>query len=220
MTCRFIECKIPASDLKFVQMATQELTIPMFPLNLVILPGETKPIHIFEERYKQLINDCLQNNAHFGIPYVESPSSRWEYGMEVRITKVLKIFDNGEMDVMIEGVRPFRVIEFSSVLFPKLYGAAMIKGEDISQYIPSYKLQDMVKEYVWISQQKVVPEDAFDHANIYTVARLLDITNQEKFKIISSETLFEKEEFIKQKIKLFIHLIKTESELQTKFVLN
>lgn len=201
-------------------MATQELTIPMFPLNLVILPGETKPLHIFEERYKQLINDCLQNNAHFGIPYVESPSSRWEYGMEVRITKVLKIFDNGEMDVMIEGVRPFRVLEFSSVLFPKLYGAGMIRGEDTGQYIPSHKLQDIVKEYVWISQQKVIPEDAFDHANIYTVARLLDITNQEKFKIISSETLFEKEEFIKQKIKLFIHLIKTESELQAKFVLN
>jgi Lon protease-like protein len=40
-------------------MATQQLTIPMFPLNMVLLPGETKTLHIFEERYKQLVSDCL-----------------------------------------------------------------------------------------------------------------------------------------------------------------
>mgnify|MGYP000665651429 CR=1 FL=1 len=48
-------------------MATQQLTIPMFPLNMVLLPGETKTLHIFEERYKQLISDCLENDAHFGF---------------------------------------------------------------------------------------------------------------------------------------------------------
>ena len=50
-------------------MATQQLTIPMFPLNMVLLPGETKTLHIFEERYKQLVRDCLDNEAHFGIPF-------------------------------------------------------------------------------------------------------------------------------------------------------
>ena len=50
-------------------MATQQLTIPMFPLGVLILPGETKTLHIFEDKYKQLISDCLANEAHFGIPY-------------------------------------------------------------------------------------------------------------------------------------------------------
>ena len=50
-------------------MAIKQLTIPMFPLGMLLLPGETKMLHIFEERYKQLVSDCLANQAHFGIPY-------------------------------------------------------------------------------------------------------------------------------------------------------
>ena len=55
-------------------MATQQLTIPMFPLNMVLLPGETKTLHIFEDRYTQLVSDCLLNEAHFGIPFIHQPS--------------------------------------------------------------------------------------------------------------------------------------------------
>ncbi len=200
-------------------MATQQLTIPMFPLNMVILPGEVKPLHIFEERYKQLINDCLQNSAHFGIPYINQHSIS-EFGIEAKITKVIKLYDNGEMDIMIEGIRPFRILEYSPVLSPKLYGAGMITYEDISMYSPSVCLQDLIKDYVWVSQQKSIPIDAFDNANIYTVGRLLDLTSPEKYDLIRASTLPEKEELLKQKTKLFIHLIKTEADLQTKFILN
>jgi uncharacterized protein len=200
-------------------MALQQLTIPMFPLNLVILPGEVKPLHIFEERYKQLINDCLQNNAHFGVPYISSQTVS-EFGTEVRITKVVKVYDNGEMDIMIEGIRPFRILEYSSVLSPKLYGAGLIHYEEVEQYPPTSSLQELIKDYVWMSQQKSIPVDAFDTANVYTVARLLDLTNLEKYALVKAKHLPEKEDLLKQKTKLFIHLIKTESELQSKFILN
>lgn len=191
----------------------------MFPLNLVILPGEVKPLHIHEERYKQLINDCLQNNANFGIPYF-SNNAVSEFGIEAKITKVIKLYDNGEMDIMIEGIRPFRILEYSSVLSPKLYGAGMITYEDATMNPPSIKLQDLIKDYVWITQQKSIPIDAFDNANIYTVGRLLDLTSTEKYDLIKAASLFEKEDLLKQKTKLFIHLIKTENELQSKFILN
>lgn len=191
----------------------------MFPLNLVILPGEVKPLHIHEERYKQLINDCLQNNANFGIPYF-SNNAVSEFGIEARITKVIKLYDNGEMDIMIEGIRPFRILEYSSVLSPKLYGAGMISYEDSTMNPPSIKLQDLIKDYVWITQQKSIPIDAFDNANIYTVGRLLDLTSTEKYDLIKAASLPEKEDLLKQKTKLFIHLIKTENELQSKFILN
>ena len=200
-------------------MATQLLTIPMFPLNLVILPGEVKPLHIFEERYKQLINDCLQNNANFGIPYINNNAVS-EFGTEVRITKVVKVFDNGEMDIMIEGIRPFKIVEYSSVLSPKLYGAGMIRYEDLSMYPPTAGLQELIKDYVWMSQQKSIPIDAFDTANVYTVARLLDLTNPEKYDLVKAPLLNDKEELLKQKTRLFIHLIRTENDLQTKFILN
>lgn len=218
-------CPIPRNprslihSFKIKQMATQQLTIPMFPLNMVILPGEVKPLHIYEERYKQLINDCLQNNANFGIPYINNNSVS-EFGIEARITKVTKLYENGEMDIMVEGLRAFRILEYSSVLSPKLYGAGMITYENVGTYPPSVLLQDLIKDYVWVSQQKSIPIDAFDHANIYTVGRLLDLTSPEKYELIKAATLPEKEDLLKQKTKLFIHLIKTENELQTKFILN
>jgi len=200
-------------------MATQQLTIPMFPLNIVLLPGETKTLHIFEERYKQLISDCIENDAHFGIPFLYQ-KSMGDFGIEVKISNVIKTFENGEMDIAIEGVRVFRLLEFSSVLSPKLYGAGVISYEVDKEEKPTTLLQDLTKEYLWIAQQRSVSEDAFDHVDIYSIARLLDLSSPEKYELIKSSSVKEKDEILRAKIKLFIYLIKAEFELKSKFVLN
>lgn len=200
-------------------MAAQQLTIPMFPLNLVLLPGETKTLHIFEERYKELVNDCITNEAHFGIPFVHQ-KRMGDYGIEVKITKVIKTHDNGEMDIAIEGVTVFKILEFSSVLHPKLYGAAMIEHEDEHYLKPSTILQDLTREYMWIAQQNALPIDAFDNSTIYSIARLLDLSSPEKYELIKAKDVREKENILKAKIRLFTHLIKTENDLQQKFILN
>ncbi len=199
-------------------MATQQLTIPMFPLNVALLPGETKTLHIFEERYKQLISDCLENDAHFGIPFLYQ-NTMGDYGIEVKISNVIKTFDNGEMDIAIEGIRVFKLVEFSSVLSPKLYGAGVISYEDNLVEKPSSLLQELTKEYLWIAQQRSVSEDAFDNADIYSIARLLDLSSPEKYELIKS-SVKEKDEILRAKIKLFIYLIKAENNLKSKFVLN
>src|ERR1044071_480051 len=122
-------------------MAIKQLTIPMFPLNVVVLPGETLKLHIYEERYKQLINDCLENEAHFGIPFSVNGKIR-SNGVEVSIKKVLKVSDNGEMDILIKGERVFTILEYSSVLKPKLYGAAIIEYEEAIELPASSYLQE------------------------------------------------------------------------------
>ena len=60
----------------------------LFPLNVMILPGEKMRLHIFEPRYKQLINECLANETAFGIPYVLN-SSLMSAGSEVRVNKLI-----------------------------------------------------------------------------------------------------------------------------------
>lgn len=200
-------------------MATQQLTIPMFPLNIVLLPGETKTLHIFEERYKQLVADCLDNEAHFGIPFMHQ-KAMGDYGVEVKISNVIKLYENGEMDIAIEAVRVFKIIEFSKVLTPKLYGAGIIQYEEDITEKPSHAIQDLVKEYMWVSQENIIPIDAFDNSNVYGIARLLDLSAPEKYEVIKAKTAMAKEDYLKPKIKLFIHLIKTENELKSKFVLN
>lgn len=76
-------------------------TIPLFPLNLVVFPASKRPLHIFEERYKIMINDCLQNNTGFGITsIINDKVSR--IGSYVVITDVLKKYENGEIDVVVQ----------------------------------------------------------------------------------------------------------------------
>ncbi len=200
-------------------MATQQLTIPMFPLNVVLLPGETKTLHIYEERYKQLIADCIDNEAHFGIPFVYKKKVS-DFGIEVKIINVTKTFDNGEMDIVIEGCRVFKIVEYSTVLHPKLYGAAIIEFEDTIYSKPSITLQDLIKDYIWITQQNALPIDAFDEVNIYSIARLIDLSSIEKYDLIKTESIYFKEKYIIGKIILFTHILKTEEKLKGLFIFN
>ena len=200
-------------------MAMQKLTIPMFPLNMVLLPGETKTLHIFEERYKQLVTDCLQNQAHFGIPFINQ-KSMGDYGIEVKINNVINSFESGEMDIAIEGVRVFKLIEYSQVLPPKLYGAGIVQYEEDLNEKPSLLIQELIKDYMWISQENIISIDAFDSSTIYDIARLVELSSLDKYELIKAKTSIKKEAFLKPKIRLFIHLIKTENELKSKFILN
>src|SRR4051812_46990352 len=107
-------------------MKTRHLTLPMFPLNMVLLPGETTKLYIFEPRYRQLVDDCLDNEASFGIPFLDKGKVQ-QYGCEVKINRVLKTYENGGMDILVESKSLFRIIQYTEVLKPKLYGAALIE---------------------------------------------------------------------------------------------
>src|SRR5690606_13514102 len=120
--------------------------IPMFPLSMVILPGETTKLHIFESRYRQLVQECLENDASFGIPFTEKGKIS-KYGCEVRIMRVLKTYENGGLDILVEGTGLFKLLEFSEVLKPKLYGAGLIEYLNIHQKIVLNNLQDATVNY-------------------------------------------------------------------------
>ena len=77
--------------------------MPMFPLQLVVFPGEHLNLHIFEPRYKQLILECEKEKKTFGVPsFIEG--KMMEIGTEMRLIAVEKKYENGEMDVRTEGV--------------------------------------------------------------------------------------------------------------------
>ena len=89
--------------------------IPLFPLPLILLPGEAKPLHIFEERYKKLIRDCRERAvagqpAEFGILFA-SASGMASIGTAVQVKRLLKEHADGRCDVLVEGVRRFRLLQ-------------------------------------------------------------------------------------------------------------
>ncbi len=82
--------------------------IGLFPLDVVLLPGERVPLHIFEERYKELIGECLENSDDFGLLLAEETELR-TIGTSASVIEVLNRYDDGRMDVVVEGRDRFRV---------------------------------------------------------------------------------------------------------------
>jgi Lon protease-like protein len=82
---------------------------PLFPLGLVLIPHELVPLHIFEERYKLMIGECIEEEREFGIVWLADDGLK-EIGCSARITRVLERFEDGRMNVLVEGSSPFRLL--------------------------------------------------------------------------------------------------------------
>jgi Lon protease-like protein len=82
--------------------------IGLFPLGIVLLPSERVPLHIFEPRYRELINECLEGRREFGLVFADDEGVR-EVGTRARVVDVLEEFEDGRMNVVVEGTARFRV---------------------------------------------------------------------------------------------------------------
>ena len=89
-------------------MARPTDSFPLFPLGLVLLPGELVPLHIFEERYRLMIGECLEHESEFGIIWLSDDGLK-EIGCSARITRVLERFEDGRLNILVEGTEPFRL---------------------------------------------------------------------------------------------------------------
>ena len=81
----------------------------LFPLGIVLLPGEVVPLHIFEERYRKLIGERLEE-GEFGIVLAEDDTVR-ECGTAARVAQLIEEMDDGRMNILVEGERRFRIVE-------------------------------------------------------------------------------------------------------------
>jgi len=81
---------------------------PLFPLGLVLLPEEVVPLHIFEDRYKLMIGECLEQDTPFGILWLADDGLR-EIGCTALVTQVLDELDDGRLNVLVQGADPFRL---------------------------------------------------------------------------------------------------------------
>ncbi len=85
----------------------------LFPLGLVLLPTERVPLHIFEDRYRELIGECIELEREFGLLYADGGGLR-EVGCRAAVLEVLERFDDGRMNVVVEGRERFRILQHTS----------------------------------------------------------------------------------------------------------
>ena len=84
------------------------LKIPLFPINISILPDELIPLHIFEDRYKKMVSKSLERNKEFGIIYKQKEDIK-NIGCSVSIKKVYQKYDDGKYDILIQGQKRFEI---------------------------------------------------------------------------------------------------------------
>ena len=93
-------------------------TLPLFPLNLVLFPGMDLPLHIFEERYKNMIQECLHNDSPFGVVLIKEglevgePAEPERIGTSTRILRS-EVLDQGRLNIMTKGDRRFEIEEIT-----------------------------------------------------------------------------------------------------------
>lgn len=112
--------------------------IPLFPLNVVLLPGENLPLHIFEPRYRRMVRECVEANSPFGM-LLALPQGVAHVGCSAEILEVTKRYEDGRVDILTIGRHPYRVVE----LFtndPLLEGTVDYLGDE--EFLPNPQNQE------------------------------------------------------------------------------
>ena len=86
----------------------------LFPLPIVLCPTERIPLHIFEPRYRELLDECVTADAEFGFALATGDGAVHEIGTRARVAAVLEVLDDGRMNVIVEGGDRFRLVELTS----------------------------------------------------------------------------------------------------------
>jgi Lon protease-like protein len=117
--------------------------LPIFPLELVLLPGVPLPLHIFEPRYKEMIAECLEQKKPFGVVRSSSDGVA-DIGCTAEIVSVTKKYDDGRMDILTRGVERFEVIQVNQERSFLQAEISVVQDEDEDEDEPGEPAAPMV----------------------------------------------------------------------------
>jgi Lon protease-like protein len=189
-----------------VGMSHELEELPLFPLSTVLFPYATVQLHVFEDRYRQLVRDCLQFDTSFGIVLIRSGSEvgddaePYMVGTTVRITRV-HTYDDGRMDIQVQGERRFRIRRFEN---SKPYMIGYVEPVLELEIEDSPRADALIMKAredfeIWIqrlisrndfSVQVRFPEDRV--ALSFAIANLLPIENLEKQRLLETTDTLER----------------------------
>ena len=98
-----------------------ETWLPLFPLNVVLFPRSALPLHIFEERYKVLINECVERGSRFGITLAKDETLAG-IGCSASVSGITRRYDDGRMDIVVGGEKRYRLLRYEAGRAPYLLG--------------------------------------------------------------------------------------------------
>lgn len=196
--------------------------IPIFPLEIVVYPGEDLNLHIFEPRYIQLIKECHENKKPFGIPAVIEKRVQ-ENGTLMTITELSKIHENGEMDIKTKGDKVFRILEVIKRVPDKLYSGAIVnypENKDQGNIELMRKVMKGIKELHKILNISKDFKKSEDELSCYEVAHHIGLTLEEEYELLGLMDELQRQEFLKRHLTKVLPLVAEMEGLKEKIKLN
>ena len=174
--------------------------LPLFPLNVVVFPGEKLNLHIFEPRYKQLIQDCMEQTSTFGIPtYINNGVGL--FGTELRILGVEKKYETGEMDIRTEGLKTFKIIKFDRQAPGKLYAGGKVKEVeevDDEDIVTKLQIKELLRQLYDILGISSLYLDLPENFKSFDIAHHLGLNTEQEYLLLQCEGEATRQEMILQ----------------------
>ncbi len=196
--------------------------VPIFPLEIVVYPGEQLNLHIFEERYKQLIMECVAEKKPFGIPAVLK-NSMAELGTLVQITEVAAVHEDGKIDIRTKGVSVFRILEVIKTIPDKLYSGAIVDYPDNNDALQVKLMRRVVSGLRELHKLLKVNKDfkkPDDELRSYDIAHHAGLSLEEEYELLGLLREDQRLEYLKRHLKKVLPAVLGAEMLKERVKLN
>jgi uncharacterized protein len=197
--------------------------IPIFPLNIVLYPGETLNLHIFEARYKELVNECFLGKKPFGIPAVINGNVS-EFGTLVNILEIVQQYENGEMDIITQGTQVFRILEIIKKIPDKLYSGAIVNyPENTERYLRKDLIQVVIKAIRELHRMLGITKDfrkPDEELNAYDLGHHAGLSLEEEYELLGLFREEQRQEYLKRHLGKVLPVIAEMEVLKERVKLN
>lgn len=196
--------------------------IPIFPLGIVVFPGEELNLHIFEPQYKQLITECNEQKKPFGIPTVLDNKMQ-DFGSMVIIKEISKLHDNGEMDIKTKGEKVFRILEVIKHVPDKLYSGAIVNYPDTREQGNAEMMRKVMTGIRDLHKLLKVNKDfqkPDEEVRCFEVAHHIGLSLEEEYELLGLLDERQRQEYLKRHLTKVIPMVAGMEQLKEKIKLN
>lgn len=196
--------------------------LPLFPLQLVVFPGESLNLHIFEPRYKQLIGECEERGTTFGIPaYIDGKVQN--IGTEIELVSIEKKYPKGEMDVKTKGTGIFKIHDFQQQASGKLYPGGRIERIPFTtegDLLKNKKILELAAELFNLLQVNKEPPSDPAAFSTFDIAHQVGFTLQQEYQFLAIPEEALRQDVMLQQLGQLLPTVRKMNEVREKIQMN
>ena len=196
--------------------------IPLFPLEIVVFPGERLNLYIFEPRYKQLINECEEKDLAFGIPFYQKDRPL-EYGTMVELVEIANKYDDGRMDIRTVGIKPFQIKRFRREFPDRLYPGGYVEypyWERQGETELQREILKLIDNLYRTLEVKKLPKEFEGNFTTFEIAHKVGFSQEEEYKFLQIPTEVERQKRMLQHLQHLIPRVVEKDEIRKKVQMN